>query len=52
MFTYYRYLDKFHTEPLDIRDLFDFIKYNTVDNKISSIIQEDIMRTQEKKHGK
>lgn len=41
MFTYYRYMDKFHCEPKDWKDLFEYLAYNDTDNKINKAIIAD-----------
>lgn len=41
MFTYYRYLDKFHCEPKEWLDLFEYLDYNATDGEISSLILAD-----------
>lgn len=44
LFTYYRYLDKFHCIPRDFTDLFDFVRYTEADSKINSLIQRESSR--------
>lgn len=44
LFTYYRYLDKFHCEPRSFTDLFDFMRYTEVDTSINNLIQAEAMK--------
>ena len=37
---YYRFLDKFHVEPKDWLDLFEYTNYIEVDGKINKIISD------------
>lgn len=41
MFTYYRYLDKFHQEPKEWKDLFEYLEYNSTDTEINKAIIAD-----------
>lgn len=41
MFTYYRYLDKFHQEPKEWKDLFEYLDYNSTDAEINKAIIAD-----------
>lgn len=38
MFTYYRYLSKFHCEPKDWKELFEYIDYNATEKEINRIL--------------
>lgn len=39
LYSYYRYLDRFHTEPLDMKSLLEFMEYETIDTKIKTLVQ-------------
>lgn len=39
VFTYYRFVDKFHVEPKSWSDLFEFLHYNETEAKIDKLIQ-------------
>lgn len=41
MFTYYRYLDKFHTEPKEWKDLFEYLEYSSTEGEINKAVLED-----------
>lgn len=41
MFTYYRYLDKFHCEPKEWKDLFEYLEYNATESEINKVIIAD-----------
>ena len=40
LFTYYRYMDKFHVEPRDWESLFEFLSYSDIDSKINTSINQ------------
>lgn len=37
LFMYYKYLDKFKTEPASWKDLYEFMDYNVCDMKIEEL---------------
>jgi hypothetical protein len=39
LYSYYRYLDRFQTEPLDWKSLFEFMEYEKTDAKIKNLVQ-------------
>ena len=39
VFTYYRFVDKFHVEPKSWSDLFEFLHYNETEAKIDKLVQ-------------
>ena len=39
LYSYYRYLDRFHSEPLDIKNLLEFMEYEAIDTKIKTLVQ-------------
>lgn len=41
MFTYYRYVDKFHVLPLTWEDLFEYIRYNDTETEISNCLKRN-----------
>ena len=36
--TYYRYMEKFHCEPKEWQDLFDYLDFNNTDNEINKVL--------------
>lgn len=40
VFSYYRYLDRFKTEPDSMKALYEFIEYSNVDGEIQATIKE------------
>ena len=40
MYSYYAFLDKFHTEPRSWRDFFVHMEFNRVDSEISASIAD------------
>lgn len=38
VYTYYRFLDKFHVEPSTFVDLFEFLEYTATETKIQKKI--------------
>lgn len=41
MYTYYKYLDKFHIEPKEWKDLFEYLQFVDTEGIISSIVTEE-----------
>lgn len=39
LYSYYKYLDRFHTEPLDWVSLFEFTEYEITEAKIKNLVQ-------------
>ncbi len=46
VFTYYRFLDKFHTEPVTLAELMEFSNYLDTDSAVNKLIAD--MTKQEK----
>lgn len=40
MYSYYSYLSKFHVEPENWRDLFEYMEFNNIENEVTKIVAE------------
>lgn len=43
VYTFYSYLNKFHTEPSDWRSLVEYMEYNRIENKIAEVYSDQAM---------
>lgn len=44
IYCYYRYLNTFHTVPIDIADLFEFTDFMDVENEVHKLIQDSLAK--------
>ena len=42
VYTYYKYVDKFHVEPKDWRDLFEYITFDNTESLVNKVVQEEV----------
>ena len=40
IYTYYSYMNKFHTEPLDWKNLFEYLEFDRLENEIEYKLKE------------